>query len=78
MPDIIKVGLKLFIITVIAALILGITNLATQGPIEQQRINAANLAKQTVLPQAEDFNEVDIVSEAAQNDKARILEISAE
>lgn len=77
MPDIIKVGLKLFIITVIAALILGITDLATQGPIEQQRINAANLAKQTVLPQADDFNEVDIVSEAAQNDKARILEISA-
>lgn len=77
MPDILKVGLKLFIITAIAALILGVTHLATQGPIEQQRINAANLAKQTVLPQAEDFNEVDIVSEAAQNDKAKILEINA-
>ena len=77
MPDILKVGLKLFIITAIAALILGVTHLATQGPIEQQRINAANLAKQTVLPQAEDFNEVDIVSEAAQNHKAKILEINA-
>ncbi len=77
MSDIFKVGLKLFIITAIAAMILGVTNLATQGPIEQQRINATNLAKQTVLPQAEDFNEVDIVSETAQNDKARILEISA-
>jgi len=77
MSDIFKVGLKLFIITAIAAMILGVTHLATQGPIEQQRINATNLAKQTVLPQAEDFNEVDIVSETAQNDKARILEISA-
>ena len=77
MSDILKIGLKLFIITAIAAMVLGITNLATQGPIEQQRINTTNLAKQTVLPQAEEFSQVDMVAESAENDKAKIVEISA-
>ena len=77
MSDIIKTGLRLFIITAIAAVCMGITNLATKGPIEEQRIANANLAKQTVLPQADEFTEVGIMTEIAEKESAKIVEINA-
>lgn len=75
MPDIIKTGLRLFLITVIAAVILGFTNLATQGPIEEQKIKMANEARQAVLCQAVTFEKVEVLSEYAQGKSALIEEV---
>lgn len=69
MPDIVKMGLKLFIITVIAALGLSLTNLATAGPIEEQKINAANEMRRAVLPEADSFESVEVVSEYSDQNK---------
>ncbi len=77
MSDILKTGLRLFIITVIAAVCMGITNLATQEPIRMQQIKAMNEAKRAVLPQAEEFSEVNILADSAESDGAKILEINA-
>lgn len=77
MPNnMIKVGLKLLIITTIAALCLSLTNLGTAGPIEEQKINAANAARKSVLPDAETFDAIEINSEYSDEGKsARISEI---
>lgn len=77
MAKIIKIGLRLFIITIVAALFMGITNLATKGPIKEQQIKAADEAKRTALPQAEEFSEVGIIAESAGNGLAEITEINA-
>ena len=50
MSDIMKIGFRLFIITVIAAIVMGITNIATEEPIRLQRIKAENKARQAALP----------------------------
>ena len=59
MRDIVKLGLKLFLIAAIAGLALGATNAITAGPIEEQRIAEANAARVFVLPEAAEFTEMD-------------------
>lgn len=76
MADIIKIGLRLFIITLVSAVSLGLTNLATKEPIRLQNINAANEARQGALPQAEDFIEMEIVDELSQQGPAKIIELN--
>jgi electron transport complex protein RnfG len=60
MLDIFKIALKLFVITAVAALALGLTHAITEEPIEQQ-IQEANIqARKAVLPQGEEFEALDI------------------
>lgn len=75
MNDIMKIGLRLFIITVIAAILMGVTNLATQEPIRLQRVKAENRARQAALPQAEDFAPLDVVAKSAESGDAKITEL---
>ena len=60
MGDIIKTGLRLFIITAVAAFALGLTNAATASRIEEQKVIARIEAKSQVLPQALEFQKLDI------------------
>jgi len=60
MGDIVKIGLRLFIITAVAAFALGLTNAATAGRIEEQAAIARIEAKSQVLPQALEFQKLDI------------------
>jgi len=60
MGDIVKTGFRLFIITAIAALALGLTNAATAKRIEEQANLTRIEAKSQVLPQALEFQALDI------------------
>lgn len=62
MRDILKISLKLFLITAIAGLALGVTYNITSGPIAAQAEAAAIKTRQTVLPEATEF--VDITAES--------------
>lgn len=55
MREILKLGLILLIITTVAAAVLGFTNEVTKAPIENQIIQANISARQSVLPDAEEF-----------------------
>ncbi|TCO79995.1 RnfABCDGE type electron transport complex subunit G [Marinisporobacter balticus] len=59
MKEIGKLGIILFIIAAVAATILGYTNDITKAPIEAQMMQANITARQTVLPDAAEFEEVD-------------------
>jgi electron transport complex protein RnfG len=48
-------GLKLFLLAAVAGLALGVTNMVTAGPIEQQQLQAAEAARRAVLPAADTF-----------------------
>ena len=63
MREILQLGAKLLIISLVAGLALGVTNAVTAGPIEQQRIMEANAARQKVLQEAVDFELVEAVPE---------------
>ncbi len=71
MPDIIKMGLKLLLITSVAAFALGLTYLVTEEPIALQIARANTEARMAVLPGASEFEPVDF----AQKDYPQILEI---
>lgn len=58
MREVFKVTLRLFVITAIAGLALGITNALTKDPIARQAELQAVQARQTVLPEADEFKEV--------------------
>ena len=61
MSDIMKIGFRLFIITVIAAIVMGITNIATEEPIRLQRIKAERIRRGKLrFPRQEDFRQLDI------------------
>ncbi len=75
MSDVFKIGFRLFVITAISAVLLGVTNLATEEPIRQQRLNAADEARQAALPRAQDFSEIEIIGESAEDETAKITEI---
>lgn len=62
MRDILKISLKLFLITAIAGLALGVTYNITSGPIAAQAEAAAIKTRQTVLPEATEF--IDITAES--------------
>ena len=63
MREIMKLGAKLLIISLVAGLALGVTNAVTQGPIAEQRIAEANAARQKVLAEAVSFEAVEAVPE---------------
>ncbi|NLJ67513.1 MAG: FMN-binding protein [Clostridiales bacterium] len=75
MSDIMKIGFRLFVITAIAAIVMGLTNLATEEPIRLQRIKAENKARQVALPQAEEFGQLDIEGGSWGNEAVEIVEI---
>ncbi|NLJ40552.1 MAG: hypothetical protein GX352_02920 [Clostridiales bacterium] len=75
MSNTLKIGLRLVVVTVVAALLLGLTNLATQEPIRLQRIKAENAAKQAALPQAETFREIDLVPGSAKSGESEITQV---
>ena len=59
MSDSVKMSLKLFIITAVAALALGVTHAVTEEPIRQQNELAGIESRKAVLPDGEEFIEVD-------------------
>jgi len=75
MRDIVKTGLILFIIAAVAALALGLSNLVTEEAIAEQKENAANKARQDVLPKAQEFVKKDIEPEYQSSEKSHITEI---
>ncbi|KXZ40172.1 electron transport complex protein RnfG [Alkalithermobacter thermoalcaliphilus JW-YL-7 = DSM 7308] len=60
MKDILKLGVILLIITSISGVVLGFTNNLTLPYIQRQAQEANNLARQEVLPGANEFEKVDI------------------
>ena len=55
MKDILKLGVTLFAICAVAALVLGVTNNITAPVIEERNIQASNESRKIVLPQADEF-----------------------
>ena len=60
MKEIMNLGLKLLIISLIAALSLGYVNAITEDKIAEQRALANEKARKAVSPEADEFNEIDI------------------
>ncbi|HHY83535.1 MAG TPA: RnfABCDGE type electron transport complex subunit G [Clostridiales bacterium] len=60
MPETLKLGLKLLIITVVATFALALTQMVTEEPIRVQAEKAANEARSEVLEGADEFTPVDI------------------
>ncbi len=58
MRRVLTLGLKLFLLAAVAGLALGLTNMVTAKPIEQQQIMAAEAARKAVLPAANTFTEM--------------------
>ena len=58
MKDIIKLGLTLFSICVVAALVLAFTNNVTSPVIAQRNIQASNESRKIVLPEADEFKQL--------------------
>lgn len=75
MKEILVLGFKLFLITLVAALLLGVANEVTKGPIQEQ-IDLANEAARTeVMPSADRFELVtDAQMEAIQAEYSVITE----
>ena len=67
MRKIITLGLKLLLIAAVAGLALGFTNAITKGPIDEQTIAAANAARESVLPGADDFEQIQVDEEGIDN-----------
>ena len=72
MREVIKLGLTLLVITAIAAALLGYTNGITEGPIANQILQANIQARQSVLPEATSFEEID---QETFNGYATVLEV---
>ena len=60
MKDIVGLTIKLFVICVLAAGLLGATYVLTSGPIEQGQQERAKASRQTVLSEADSFEAVDV------------------
>jgi len=60
MHDVMKLGLKLLLITAVAALALGLTYTLTKEPIAMQQEKAAAEARMAVLPSAQEFEPVEV------------------
>jgi len=55
MRDVIKLGLRLLLFTLVGGLLLALTNALTEGPIAAHRTEVASAARRVVLPEAESF-----------------------
>ena len=53
MNEILKLGFRLFLFSLIAAAALAVTNEVTKGPIAEQKMAAKRAALETVLPNCE-------------------------
>jgi electron transport complex protein RnfG len=58
MREIVKLGIILLVISAVAAAVLGYTNEITKEPIEQQVLQANIEARQSILSEATDFEEI--------------------
>lgn len=58
MNNIVKLGLNLFAICAVAALLLGVTNQVTAPVIAERNVQANNESRQIVLPDANEFTQV--------------------
>lgn len=67
MSDTLKMGLKLFLITVIATFALALTQMITEEPIKVQAEKADNEAKAAVLEGAEEFVQLEVSKETYPN-----------
>lgn len=78
MPDIIKLGFRLFVITVVATLCLAVTNVLTEQPILDQ-IEATNQkAQREVLANVDDFQQIyslDYSDPGSKSEYPRVLEV---
>ncbi len=72
--EIVKLGISLFMFCAVAALALGFTNELTKGKIAEQRAAKELKAKQEVLPDAKDFEEVDETVLAEMQAKEKIIQ----
>lgn len=78
MKDILKLGVTLFAICAVSALILGVTNNITASVIEDRNIQASNKSRQIVLSKADEFKQLeginsDIVVEVYEGLKGKDL-----
>lgn len=55
-----KLGIILFVISAVAACALALTNYVTAGTIEEMNVKANTVARQEVLPDAKEFEEVPV------------------
>ena len=62
MKDIVKLGVILFAICAIAALVLGVTDNITSPVIAERNIKASNEARKIVLPDAGEFKRLDDIN----------------
>ena len=62
MKDISKLTIKLLIICIVAAALLGVTYAATKEPIEQGNINRAIQSRQEVLASVDKFEKIDVAA----------------
>jgi electron transport complex protein RnfG len=60
MDDILKLGFKLLLISLVAAVALAFTNGITEGRIQEQRLLANEQARKAVFTQASSFEEADV------------------
>ncbi len=60
MNGVMKIALRLIIITAVAGLLLGLTYSVTKDPIAAQEEKNKTEARQTVMPDAEDFEQIDL------------------
>ena len=59
MKDMINLGLRLMIVSLLSGLLLGVTNMVTTGPIAEQNAAKANAARLAVMPTGGDFQTID-------------------
>lgn len=60
MRDLLQLGGKLLLFTLVAAVLLAATNMVTEGPIAEQQLAASQEAQRAVLPEATSFEEMDL------------------
>lgn len=78
MGETLKMGVRLLIFTLAAALLLAITNEVTKEPIARQAEATANAARQQVLAQADEFVEVAFEPDARWSDLDAVHEARAQ
>ena len=62
MNGVMKIAIRLIIITAVAGLLLGLTYSITKDPIAEQEEKNKTEARQTVMPEADDFEPIDLAS----------------
>ena len=74
MNGVMKIALRLIIITAVAGLLLGLTYSVTKDPIAAQEEKNKTEARQTVMPDAEDFEQIDLSAAGLGDEYAEVQE----